>query len=252
MTEECDAAELGTTLTFQVLFFFRGVGYTGGVINHNELSMIPGFELSEFILTAGYIGLFCVVFAETGLFLGFFLPGDSLLFVAGLLASEGFLSLPILLGIVFTGAVLGNTFGYLFGRRVGPSLFSREESLLFKKSHVRKAEDFFNRYGAKTIVIARFMPIVRTFAPILAGVGKMEFKEFFLYNVAGAFLWSFGLLLGGYFLGKVVPDVDRYILPIVVVIVILSVLPGALKFYQEKRRIDRENGAINPDAVNLP
>ncbi|QQS15991.1 MAG: VTT domain-containing protein [Candidatus Moraniibacteriota bacterium] len=214
--------------------------------------MLPGVNLSEFILTIGYIGLFAVIFAETGLFLGFFLPGDSLLFVAGLLASGGVLSLPALLMIVFTAAVLGNVTGYIFGLRVGTSLFSREESVLFKKSHVRRAEEFFNRYGAKTIVLARFMPIVRTFAPILAGVGRMNFREFFFYNVIGGFLWSFGLLLGGFFLGQVVPDVDRYILPIVVIIIILSFLPGILKYRQEKRRMmqDRMNGN-NPDTDAL-
>ena len=199
--------------------------------------MLPGVNLSEFIVTIGYIGLFAVIFAETGLFLGFFLPGDSLLFVAGLLASGGVLSLPALLMIVFTAAVLGNVVGYMFGLRMGASLFKREDSLLFKKSHVQKAEDFFNRYGAKTIVLARFMPIVRTFAPILAGVGRMNFKEFFFYNVIGGFLWSFGLLLGGFFLGQAVPDVDRYILPIVIVIIILSFLPGVLKYRQEKKRM---------------
>lgn len=205
--------------------------------------MIPGFELSEFILTAGYIGLFSVIFAETGLFLGFFLPGDSLLFVAGLLASDGTLSLPVLLAIVFCAAMLGNIVGYVFGRRVGPALFKREDTLLFKKSHVRKAEEFFNQYGAKTIVLARFMPIVRTFAPILAGVGKMDFREFMLFNMIGAFLWSFGLLLGGFFLGRVVPDIDRYILPIVIGIIIVSFMPGVLKYFQEKRRIEREKAA---------
>ena len=199
--------------------------------------MLPGVNLSEFIVTIGYIGLFAVIFAETGLFLGFFLPGDSLLFVAGLLASGGVLSLPALLMIVFTAAVLGNVVGYMFGLRMGASLFKREDSLLFKKSHVQKAEDFFNRYGAKTIVLARFMPIVRTFAPILAGVGRMNFREFFFYNVIGGFLWSFGLLLGGFFLGQAVPDVDRYILPIVIVIIILSFLPGVLKYRQEKKRM---------------
>ena len=199
--------------------------------------MLPGVNLSEFIVTIGYIGLFAVIFAETGLFLGFFLPGDSLLFVAGLLASGGVLSLPALLMIVFTAAVLGNVVGYMFGLRMGASLFKREDSLLFKKSHVQKAEDFFNRYGAKTIVLARFMPIVRTFAPILAGVGRMNFREFFFYNVIGGFLWSFGLLLGGFFLGQAVPDVDRYILPIVIVIIILSFLPGVLKYRQKKKRM---------------
>jgi len=202
--------------------------------------MLPGVNLSDFVLAVGYIGLFIVIFAETGLFLGFFLPGDSLLFVAGLLASSGMLSLPMLLGVVFVAAVLGNVLGYFFGRRVGPALFKREDSLLFKKSHVERAEEFFNRYGAKTIMLARFMPIVRTFAPILAGVGQMNFREFFLYNVIGAFLWSFGLLVGGFFLGRVVPDIDRYILPIVLVIVVVSVFPGIFKYRQEKKRMDRE------------
>jgi len=202
--------------------------------------MLPGVNLSEFVVTIGYIGLFVVIFAETGLFLGFFLPGDSLLFVAGLLASGGALSLSALLALVFVAAILGNIVGYAFGLRVGASLFKREESILFKKSHVQKAEDFFNRYGAKTIVLARFMPIVRTFAPILAGVGRMNFREFFFYNVIGGFLWSFGLLLAGFFLGRAVPDIDRYILPIVGAIVILSFLPGILKYRQEKKRLLRE------------
>ncbi len=202
--------------------------------------MLPGVNLSEFVVTIGYIGLFVVIFAETGLFLGFFLPGDSLLFVAGLLASGGALSLSALLALVFVAAILGNVVGYAFGLRVGASLFKREESILFKKSHVQKAEDFFNRYGAKTIVLARFMPIVRTFAPILAGVGRMNFREFFFYNVIGGFLWSFGLLLAGFFLGRAVPDIDRYILPIVGAIVILSFLPGILKYRQEKKRLLRE------------
>lgn len=212
--------------------------------------MLPGVNLSEFILTIGYIGLFAVIFAETGLFLGFFLPGDSLLFVAGLLASGGVFSLPALLMIVFVAAILGNVAGYAFGLRVGASLFSREESVLFKKSHVRRAEDFFNRYGAKTIVLARFMPIIRTFAPILAGVGRMNFREFFFYNVIGAFLWSFGLLLAGFFLGQAVPDVDRYVLPIVIAIVVLSFLPGIVKYRQEKRRMIMMQGEMDKKSEN--
>lgn len=210
--------------------------------------MLPGIDLKDFVITAGYIGLFSVIFAETGLFLGFFLPGDSLLFVAGLLASDGFLSLPLLLIIVFTGAVLGNVFGYIFGRRVGPALFKKEDSILFKKSHALKAAEFFNLYGGKTIIFARFVPIVRTFAPILAGVGKMSFKEFLLFNVIGAFLWSFGLLIGGFFLGKVVPDVDQYILPIVVIVVFVSFLPGVFKYLQEKKRVERKEASETKNA----
>lgn len=229
----------------QTLPFLREVAYTVGDHFPNEIAMLPGVNLSEFIVTVGYIGLFAIIFAETGLFLGFFLPGDSLLFVAGLLASSGTLSLPLLLAVVFLAAVLGNVFGYMFGFRVGASLFKREDSILFKKSHVQKAEDFFNRYGAKTIVLARFMPIVRTFVPILAGVGRMNFREFFFYNVIGGFLWSFGLLLGGFFLGRVVPDVDRYILPVVVVIVVLSFLPGIIKYRNERRRMALEDGGVS-------
>lgn len=199
-----------------------------------------GIDLVETIKAVGYAGLFGIVFAETGLFLGFFLPGDSLLFVAGFLASQGFFSPAILIGLIFIAAVTGNMAGYEFGRRIGPRIFNREDSLLFKKEHVIRTQRFYEKYGGKTIMIARFMPIVRTFAPILAGVGNMKYRTFFFYNVVGAAVWAGGLILLGYFLGSLVSDIDRYLLPIVLVIIVLSFLPGAVHFYRERKEMRKK------------
>jgi|SRR3989344_1454490 len=193
-----------------------------------------GIDLVSLIKTVGYVGIFFIVFAETGLFLGFFLPGDSLLFIAGLLAKQGFFSLSVLVFGLFVSAVLGNLFGYEFGRRIGPKLFSREDSLIFKKAHALKAQSFYDKHGPKTILLARFMPIVRTFAPIVAGVANMRYPVFFLYNLIGALVWVIGLVLLGYFLGSVM-DVDKYLLPIILVIVFLSFLPAIIAYIREKR-----------------
>lgn len=194
-----------------------------------------GIDLVFLIKTAGYAGLFAIVFAETGLFLGFFLPGDSLLFVAGILAGQHFFSLPVLITGLLVSAILGNMLGYEFGRRVGLKLFSREDSFLFRKSHVTKAHNFYDKYGSKTIVLARFMPIVRTFAPIVAGVANMDYRAFLFYNILGAFFWVIGLVSLGYFLGNVI-DVDRYLLPIILLIIVLSFLPAVIAYVQEKRK----------------
>lgn len=193
-----------------------------------------GIDLVALIEAVGYFGVFAIVFAETGLFLGFFLPGDSLLFVSGFLASQDLFSLPVLIGGLFISGILGNLVGYEFGKRVGVKLFSREDSLIFKRAHALKAQAFYDKHGPKTIVLARFMPIVRTFAPIVAGVASMKFRTFFFYNVVGAFLWTSGLVLLGYSLGSMI-DVDRYLLPIVLVIIVLSFLPGFLGYIKEKR-----------------
>lgn len=192
-----------------------------------------GIDLISLIEAIGYAGVFGIVFAETGLFLGFFLPGDSLLFVAGFLASQDFFSLPILLLGIFISGVLGNVFGYEFGRRVGPKIFSREDSLIFKKAHALKAQAFYDKHGPKTIVLARFMPIVRTFAPIVAGVANMRYRSFFFYNVVGSLVWTLGLVLLGYWLGSVI-DVDKYLLPLVLTIVFLSFSPAIVGFLREK------------------
>lgn len=194
-----------------------------------------GIDLVSLIKASGYIGVFSIVFAETGLFLGFFLPGDSLLFVAGFLAAQGFFSLPLLIGGLFISAVLGNLLGYEFGRRIGPKLFNREDSWIFKKKHALRAQGFYDKHGPKTIVLARFMPIVRTFAPIVAGVANMNYRTFLIYNIMGAIVWTFGLVILGYSLGSVI-DVDRYLLPIILVIIVLSFLPGIITYLKEKRK----------------
>lgn len=184
-----------------------------------------GIDLVELLKTVGYLGIFAIIFAESGLFFGVFLPGDSLLFTAGFLASTGIFNLPLLIVICFAGAVLGDNFGYTFGRRVGPLLFRREDSFWFKKDHLRKAGEFYEKHGGKTIILARFIPIIRTFAPIIAGAGNMDYRSFFFYNLLGGFLWTVGLLCAGYFLGELIPDVDKYLLPIVLLIIIVSLLP---------------------------
>jgi membrane-associated protein len=193
-----------------------------------------GVNLVDLVRTGGYVVLFTIVFAESGVFFGFFLPGGSMLFVAGFLASQGTLDIVALVALTFVAAVLGDMFGYIFGYKVGPSLFRREESPLFKKSHLLKARAFYDRHGRRALIIARFMPVVRTFAPIVAGAVKISFRSFMVYNVSGAFLWIFLMVNLGYWLGSSLPDVDRYVTPIVVTIVFLSVLPGILQYVRTK------------------
>ena len=186
------------------------------------------------------LGLFTIVFAESGLLIGFFLPGDSLLFTAGLLASQGVLTFPVVVVGCFVAAVAGDQVGYAFGNRVGPALFRRPDSRVFKQEYVEKARQYFDRYGAKTVVLARFVPVVRTFAPILAGVGSMRYRVFVTYNVVGALLWAVGVTTLGYTLGRSIPDIDRYLLPVIAGIIALSVLPVALEILrgQKKSRKD--------------
>jgi membrane-associated protein len=184
--------------------------------------------LTVLIQTVGYLGLFGIVFAESGLFLGFFLPGDSLIFTAGFLASQNLLSIWLLIPILFIGAVLGDNFGYTFGKKVGPAIFRKEEGLFFHKKNLEKANQYYEKYGPKTLILARFMPIVRTFVPILAGVGMMKYRQFFLYNLIGGALWTISLPLIGYYLGQTIPNVDKYLLPIILGIIILSFLPSII------------------------
>jgi membrane-associated protein len=173
----------------------------------------------------GTAGLFAIVFAESGILAGFFLPGDSLLFTAGLLASKGILNLPVVLVGCFLAAVAGDQVGYLFGRRVGPALFRRPNSRLFHQRNLERAHAYFDQYGPKTVVMARFLPVVRTFAPVLAGVARMEYRVFVTYNLVGGLLWSVGVTMLGYVLGSSIPDIDRYLLPAVLVIVAVSFVP---------------------------
>lgn len=188
------------------------------------------------IKTLGIIGIFAIVFAESGLFFGFFLPGDSLLFTAGFLASQDILDINILVWGCFLFAVLGDSVGYWFGREVGPKIFNKEDSIFFHKKHIIRAQNFYEKYGNKTIFLARFVPIVRTFAPIVAGVGSMKYKDFITYNIFGGFVWSFGLVYAGYFLGQIIPNVDKYLLPIIGVIILLSILPIIFEVYKERRK----------------
>lgn len=196
------------------------------------------FDLPALLELVGYAGVFAIVFAESGLLIGFFLPGDSLLFTAGFLASQDVFRIVPLILLCFIAAVSGDSVGYAFGHRIGRKIFTREDSLFFHRQHLLRAERFYAKHGGKTIVLARFLPVVRTFAPILAGVGAMRYARFLAYNVFGGFLWAVGLTLLGYFLGSLIPDIDRYLLPIVLGIIILSVLPTA--FHVLRHREDRQ------------
>jgi membrane-associated protein len=197
----------------------------------------------------GTIGLFLIIFAESGLFFGFFLPGDSLLFTAGVLCAKPdspLWPLPVVLVGVAGAAILGDQVGYVFGRRVGPAIFRRPDSRLFKQAHVEKAQLYFEEHGPKTILLARFVPIVRTFAPIVAGVGKMNYRVFLTYNVMGGLLWGVGITSLGYALGEAV-DIDKYLLPIIFVIILISVIPVLLELRKAKRE-GAERAAVVQEA----
>lgn len=187
------------------------------------------FDIQEIIVTLGYLGIYSIVFAESGLFFGFFLPGDSLLVTAGLLASQNVFSIYNLLVFTPIAAILGDSIGYWMGNKFGTKIFTRKESIIRKPRHLQKAKRFYKKHGKKTIVLARFLPIIRTFAPIVAGMAKMEYKEFVKYNILGGLFWTWATLLIGYFLGMSIPNVENYILPIVVVIVILSFVPPTIE-----------------------
>ncbi len=194
------------------------------------------FDIPSLIQTIGVPGVVAIVFAECGLFFGFFLPGDSLLFTAGLLASQGYFPFSLLLVATTIAAILGENVGYAFGRKVGPMLFNRPRSRLFDPAHVARAHEFFEKHGSKAIFLARFLPIVRTFVPIVAGVAKMPFGTFMAYNIIGALAWVPGLTLFGYLLGTQVEDADRYLLPIVVAIIVISFIPPFLEWRKAKKR----------------
>ena len=192
------------------------------------------FNLIVFIKTAGYLGILGVIFAESGLLIGFFLPGDSLLFTAGILASQQFLNIFVLIIFAFIGAVIGDNVGYSIGRRTGPMIFNKPESFWFRPDHLEKAHSFFDKHGAKALILARFLPLVRTFVPVVAGVGRMKYKTFLNYNIIGGGLWTIGVSLAGYYLGKLVPNIDTYILPIIILIIVVSFLPTIIHVYRDE------------------
>lgn len=196
-------------------------------------------DLPALVQWAGYFGLTLIIFAETGLLVGFFLPGDSLLVTAGLLAADPAFGLNVwLLGAILTvAAIVGDTVGYNVGKTAGPRIFTREDSLFFHKDHLLRAQAFYEKHGGKTIIIARFMPIVRTFAPVVAGVGRMEYRAFLTYNIIGGVLWIWSMLLTGWVLARTVPTVADHVEKVILVVVFLSILPGIIAWLKERRRV---------------
>ncbi len=210
--------------------------------NLTLLSALPGLDLVDIITGLGVLAVLFVIFAESGLLIGFFLPGDSLLFTAGVLTHSGIFNINIHLFVflLFLAAVTGDSVGYTFGRRVGHRIFKRPDSLLFRKENIQHAEAFYKKHGGKTIIIARFVPIVRTFAPVVAGIAKMKYSTFLTYNLIGGFLWTAGITYLGYFLGvffeSIGVEIDTVIYPIILIIVAISVLPPAIHILKDKKR----------------
>ncbi|BAC88551.1 DedA family protein [Gloeobacter violaceus] len=196
-------------------------------------------NFEELIRAGGYVALTAIIFVETGLLIGFFLPGDSLLVAAGvLIAATGLLNIWVLAALLCTAAIVGDTVGYWIGAKAGPRLFSREKSLLFAKDHLIKAERFYTKYGAKTILLARWVPIVRTFAPVVAGAARMHYPTFLLFNVVGGVTWIGSLLIGSYFLGQLIPDLEKNVHIVVAVVVLLSILPPIIEYLKARREPD--------------
>ncbi len=194
-------------------------------------------EILNSLSPYGEIGLMLIIFAETGLLVGFFLPGDSLLFTAGILANQGKLNLAAVLIGCFAAAVIGDQVGFTIGDRLGPRLLRKPDSRLFKREYIDRTENFFDQHGAKTILLARFVPIVRTFAPVVAGVGKMTRRTFVSFNVVGAFIWVFGVTLAGYALANVIGDsIDKYLYPLIAVIILVSLIPPFLEWRKAKKQ----------------
>jgi membrane-associated protein len=192
-------------------------------------------DVRAIIAWGGYVGLTAIIFAETGLLIGFFLPGDSLLVTAGLLAATTGVFNVWLLGLLLTVAsIIGNSVGYQIGKAAGPRLFSREDSLLFNKKHLIRAREFYERHGGKTIIIARFMPIVRTFVPVVAGMGQMGYRRYTIYNIIGGIGWIWGMLFIGYFLGRYIPGVDQHIETVIILVVLISLLPGIIGWLKSR------------------
>lgn len=211
--------------------------------------MIPGFDLVQFAQTAGPLAalliVVAIIFAENGLLIGFFFPGDSILFTLGFLVqgTSTFrldLNIHLVVLALFMAAVLGANVGYMFGKKFGPRLFNRPNSLLFHQNNVQKAQDFYDKYGGKTIVIARFIPVVRTFVPLVAGVAKMEYKTFMMFNILGGLIWAGGITYLGYFLGKLMHnlglDIDTVLLPIIGIILFMSIAPAIYHLLKDEKQ----------------
>ena len=202
------------------------------------------FDLQTFIKSAGLLGILLMVFAECGMMVGFFLPGDSLLFTAGFLASQQLLNIYVLVPLVILAAIIGNSTGYTIGRKLGKRLFSRENSKFFSKEHIEKAKTFYEKHGGKTVTLAFFVPIVRTFAPVVAGASEMEYRRFLAFNVAGAVVWGGGVTMLGYFLGSRVPGIDKYLIPIILLVIVLSLASPLLHMWRSRSKSLSEEKSI--------
>jgi membrane-associated protein len=190
--------------------------------------------LYELVRWGGYVALTAIVFTETGLLIGFFLPGDSLLITAGLVAAAGGLDIWLLNVLLSVAAIVGDSVGYAIGYRAGPHIFTREDSRWFNKKHLVRTREFYERHGGKTIILARFIPIIRTFAPVVAGVGRMDYRRFLAFNVLGGIGWVCGLTWAGYLLGQTIPDIGRYIHVVIVVVIVLSLIPIGVEWWRAR------------------
>ena len=217
-------------------------GYQGLRLEHFFTAILPQLPtLKEIVIWGGYIGLFAIVFSETGLLIGFFLPGDSLLVTAGLYASAtGELDPARLIVLLIIAAVSGNATGYLIGLRAGHALYNRPQSRWFRRDHLIKTREFYEKYGGITIVMAQFMPFARTFAPVVAGVAQMTYRRFALFNIAGAVGWVAGMILLGYYLGKSIPGIENKIEYVIAIVVLISILPMLIKYIQHRMKQKRE------------
>ena len=184
----------------------------------------------------GYIALAIIVFTETGLMIGFFLPGDSLLVTAGLFAAKGDLNIVFLNVLLMTCAILGDATGYYIGKKLGPALFRKEDSLLFKKKHLIATQEFYERHGGKTIIIARFVPVIRTFAPVVAGMAGMGYRRFALFNIVGGIGWVFSMTMLGYLLVTMFPATEQHIEKVIIIVIFLSILPGIIEWLRARAR----------------
>ena len=193
-------------------------------------------DVRGLVQAGGYIALAIIVFTETGLMIGFFLPGDSLLVTAGLFAAKGDLNIFLLNGLLMVCAIAGDATGYLIGKKLGPALFRKEDSLLFKKKHLIATHDFYERHGGKTIIIARFVPIVRTFAPVVAGMANMGYRRFALFNIVGGVAWVFSMTMIGYGLVTLFPATEKHIEKVIIIVIFVSILPGIIEYLRSKRK----------------
>ncbi len=198
--------------------------------------LVGTYSLDDLIRWGGYLILVVIIFTETGLLVGFFLPGDSLLITAGLVAGAGGLNIWWLNFLLMAAAIVGDSVGYAIGFRTGPRIFTREDSFLFNRQHLVRTREFYARYGGKTIVLARFIPLIRTFAPVVAGVGQMAYRRFLSYNVVGGIGWVASMTWAGYLLGQTIPNIHQHVHVVVAVVVVLSVLPIVSELLKTRRK----------------